>query len=80
MEMRSQRLVTRAGIVRLRPIRRSDSEEWRAARDADRDTSTPQYWAADEKGELKNQLDLKTLMGQRNPTEEELLAAIKAAA
>lgn len=51
-----------------------------AARDADRDTSTPQYWAADEKGELKNQLDLKTLMGQRNPTEEELLAAIKAAA
>ena len=37
MEMRSQRLVTRAGIVRLRPIRRSDSEEWRAARDADRE-------------------------------------------
>ncbi|MFD5869304.1 GNAT family N-acetyltransferase [Corynebacterium sp. NPDC060344] len=35
MEMRSQRLTTRAGTVRLRPLRRSDLPEWRAARRAD---------------------------------------------
>ncbi|WJZ00806.1 ribosomal-protein-S5-alanine N-acetyltransferase [Corynebacterium hansenii] len=33
--MRSQRLITRAGVVRLRPLRRSDLDEWRAARLAD---------------------------------------------
>ncbi|WP_295627881.1 GNAT family N-acetyltransferase [uncultured Corynebacterium sp.] len=32
MEMRSQRLVTRAGIVRLRPLQRSDMSDWREAR------------------------------------------------
>ncbi|MEL4356894.1 MULTISPECIES: DsbA family protein [unclassified Luteococcus] len=51
-----------------------------AARAADRDTSSPQYWVADASGAVKNQLDLKALMGQRDPSEAELLAAIKAAA
>ena len=32
MEMRSQRLITAAGIVRLRPLQRADLAEWRAAR------------------------------------------------
>ena len=32
MEMRSQRLITRAGNVRLRPLRRADLADWRAAR------------------------------------------------
>lgn len=35
MEMRSQRLITRAGVVRLRPLRRADAADWRAARLAD---------------------------------------------
>lgn len=35
MEMRSQRLITRAGNVRLRPLRRADLADWRAARLAD---------------------------------------------
>lgn len=51
-----------------------------AARAADRDTSSPQYWVADGSGALKQQLDLKALMGERNPTEVEFLTAIKAAA
>ncbi|MEL4505966.1 thioredoxin domain-containing protein [Luteococcus sp. H138] len=51
-----------------------------AARAADRDTSSPQYWVADDSGALKNQLDLKALMGEKDPTEADYLAAIKAAA
>lgn len=35
MEMRSQRLITRAGVVRLRPLRRADVADWRAARLSD---------------------------------------------
>ncbi|GAA1393006.1 DsbA family protein [Luteococcus peritonei] len=44
------------------------------------DDSTPQYWVAAADGSLTKKLDLEALMGTADPTEQQVLDAIKAAA
>lgn len=51
-----------------------------AARAAKIDDSTPQYWVAGADGALRTRLDLEQLMGTSDPTEQQVLEAIRAAA